>query len=220
MFDTVVRKGVHLCVACASAFGLQAQTVTLLDQVTRTPIPDVTLTCVQTGAVVASNSDGRADISPLKGCGSIRFDHLSYTALTLDWATLSTSKEVDLSYRVNMLREVVTSGSRFTEAKQDVPEQIDVLGRGGELRKIVAFRKFAFICLVKRSQMWTPNTPLQRGCGCLKGGNSAAERPPRLHFQVALAVATPQYLPWGRFPSSCKTASQLRLASGLPANRT
>lgn len=157
MFDTVVRKGVHLCVACASAFGLQAQTVTLLDQVTRTPIPDVTLTCVQTGAVVASNSDGRADISPLKGCGSIRFDHLSYTALTLDWATLSTSKEVDLSYRVNMLREVVTSGSRFTEAKQDVPEQINVLGRGvGELRKIVAFRKFAFICLVKRSQMWTP----------------------------------------------------------------
>lgn len=160
MFEIVVRKGIHLCVACASAFGLQAQTVTLLDQVTRTPIPDVTLTCVQTGAVVVTKTNGKADITPLKGCGSIRFDHISYTPLTMDWATLSTSTEVDLGYRVNMLHEVVTSDSRFTEAKQDVPEQINVLGRGvGELRKIVAFRKFAFICLVKRSQMWIPPPP-------------------------------------------------------------
>ncbi len=129
MNGIVFRKGLALWLTCALSLPLQAQTVTFLDQVTRTPVPDVTLTCAQSGAVVVSQADGRADIAPLQGCDSIRFDHISYTPLILDWTTLSNVTEVDLTYRVNMLREVVTSGSRFTEAKKDVPEHIDVLDR-------------------------------------------------------------------------------------------
>ena len=77
-------------------------------------------------------------LAALKGCDSIRIDHLSYTPVTMAWAALAADPEVDLSYRVNLLRAVVTSGSRFAEPKRDVPEQIDVLGKR-ELRKIVAF---------------------------------------------------------------------------------
>ena len=108
---------------------LQAQTITFLDQATRAPVPEVTLTCVDKGGAVVSKADGRADIAPLKDCDSIRIDHLSYMPVTMAWAALAATPEVDLGYRVNMLREVVTSGSRFTEPKRDVPEQIDVLGR-------------------------------------------------------------------------------------------
>ncbi len=133
------NRTVTLCaVVCLVAIGLHAQTVTFLDQTTRAPIPDVTLTCTGSGTVVVSKADGRANIAALKGCDSIRIDHLSYTPVTMAWAALAASPEVDLSYRVNLLRAVVTSGSRFAEPKRDVPEQIDVLGKR-ELRKIVAF---------------------------------------------------------------------------------
>ncbi|HRP83027.1 MAG TPA: TonB-dependent receptor [Flavobacteriales bacterium] len=123
-------KTFTLCAAfCLIAFSLQAQTVTFLDQTTRAPVPDVTLTCKSTGKVLTTAANGRVDIAPLKNCDSIRIDHLSYTPITMAWAALAAKPEVDLGYRVNVLREVVTSGSRFTEPKRDVPEQIDVLGR-------------------------------------------------------------------------------------------
>ncbi|MCB0757289.1 MAG: TonB-dependent receptor, partial [Flavobacteriales bacterium] len=114
---------------CVIAFNLPAQSVTFLDQATRAPVPDVTLTCKSTGKVLTTTADGRVDIAPLKGCDSIRIEHLSYMPVTMAWAALSAMPEVDLGYRVNMLHEVVTSGSRFTEPKRDVPEQIDVLPR-------------------------------------------------------------------------------------------
>lgn len=114
---------------CLVSLNLHAQTITFLDQATRMPIADVSITCLATGNTVLTKADGRTDIAPLKDCDSIRIDHLSYTPITMAWAALAATSEVDLGYRVNMLREVVTSGSRFTEPKRDVPEQIDVLGR-------------------------------------------------------------------------------------------
>lgn len=114
---------------CLVSLNLHAQTITFQDQATRTPIADVSITCLATGATVVSTADGRADIAPLKNCDSIRIDHLSYIPVTMAWTALAATPEVDLGYRMNLLREVVTSGSRFTEPKRDVPEQIDVLGR-------------------------------------------------------------------------------------------
>jgi hemoglobin/transferrin/lactoferrin receptor protein len=115
--------------ACLLGLSARAQTVTFLDQATSTPVAGVSLTCTTTGRTVSSRADGTVDIAPLKGCGSIRIDHLSFRPLTLGWDSLAATREVDLAYRVNPLREVVTSGSRFSEPKRDVPEQIDVLPR-------------------------------------------------------------------------------------------
>lgn len=107
----------------------QAQIVTFLDQVSRAPVADVTLTCTANGITVLSKADGTADLAPLKGCDSIRISHLSFRPLTLGWAALAAAREVDLAYRVHPLDVLVTSGSRFSEPKRDVPEQIDVLSR-------------------------------------------------------------------------------------------
>ncbi len=115
-----------LC-ACAFVTGVQAQTVTLRDQVTNEPVPDAQLTCVATGVSVRSDVSGRADISGLKDCGAIRIDHISYGQRTLSATELAAAPELLLAYRVNALREVVTSASRFEEQRRDVPERIDVI---------------------------------------------------------------------------------------------
>jgi hemoglobin/transferrin/lactoferrin receptor protein len=106
-----------------------AQSVRFLDQATRTPVEEVTLTCTTTGKVVTTKGNGTADLASLKDCGTIRIEHLSYKPLTMSWSELAAAQEINLMYRVNPLREVVTSGSRFNEPKQDVPEKIDVLSR-------------------------------------------------------------------------------------------
>ncbi|MBS1938686.1 MAG: hypothetical protein JSS84_12845 [Bacteroidetes bacterium] len=144
---------------CLVSLNLHAQTITFQDQATRTPIADVSITCLATGATVVSNADGRADIAPLKNCDSIRIDHLSYIPVTMAWTALAATPEVDLGYRMYLLREVVTSGSRFTEPKRDVPEQIDVLGRR-ELIKNCCFLKICLYLSGKtQSNVYPPPPP-------------------------------------------------------------
>jgi hemoglobin/transferrin/lactoferrin receptor protein len=108
---------------------LQAQTITVRDQVTREPIPAVVLTCASTSATATTNSEGRADITGLKACASIRIEHISYAGRMLSWSDLVAAPVLKLTYRVNMLNEVVTSASRFEEKKRDVPERIEVIDR-------------------------------------------------------------------------------------------
>ncbi|HNO04157.1 MAG TPA: TonB-dependent receptor [Flavobacteriales bacterium] len=126
-----MHKGSRIIGAAAVLLSTQlsAQTITFLDEATRAPVPDVPITCVGTGRTITSMADGRADISSLKGCGRLLVDHLAYKPITFDWAALADTPVVNLSYRLNQLREVVTSGSRFNEARADVPEKIDVLSR-------------------------------------------------------------------------------------------
>ncbi len=115
--------------AWATTMGLHAQTIHIRDQVTREPIAGVVLTCITTSASVTSNAEGVADVAGLKDCGSIRIEHLSYAGRTINWADLTAGTDLKLTYRVNMLQEVVTSASRFEEKKRDVPERIDVIDR-------------------------------------------------------------------------------------------
>ncbi len=111
----------------ATILGLHAQTITLRDQVTKEPVAGAVLTCTTTNNSATTDASGVADITALKDCGVIRVDHISFQERTLSWTQLSSSAELALSYRVDMLREVVTSASRFEEKKRDVPERIDVI---------------------------------------------------------------------------------------------
>ena len=113
--------------AWAVVTGLQAQTITLRDQVTKEPVSGAVITCITTKANVTTNTTGSADVSALKDCGEIVVDHISFQPRTLTWAELNASSELLLNYRVDMLREVVTSASRFEEKRRDVSERIDVI---------------------------------------------------------------------------------------------
>lgn len=113
--------------AWATTIGLQAQTIILRDQATNEMVQGAVLTCTASKATVTTDATGSADITALKDCGEIVVDHISFKPRTLTWAELSTGGDVYLTYRVDMLREVVTSASRFEEKKRDVPEKIDVI---------------------------------------------------------------------------------------------
>ena len=52
----------------------QAQIAAFLDQVSQTPVADVTLTCPATGRTVLSKADGTADLAPLQDCDSIHIE--------------------------------------------------------------------------------------------------------------------------------------------------
>lgn len=116
-----------MAAAWAVATSLQAQTITLRDQVTREPIVDAMITCTATNASVGTDASGVADVTPLKDCGTIRIDHISFMARTLSWAELTAGGEVGMAYRSDALRDVVVSASRFEEQRRDVPERIDVI---------------------------------------------------------------------------------------------
>ncbi len=113
--------------AVGVAFGLQAQTITVRDNVTREPIADAVLTCTTTNSSVRTDANGTVDAAPLKECGAIRVEHLTFQERTLSWSDLAASTELTLSYRSDALREVVVSASRFEEMRKDVPERIDVI---------------------------------------------------------------------------------------------
>ncbi len=113
--------------AWAIITGLHAQTITLRDQVTREPIADVVVTCAATNTTVRTDAAGSADITSLKDCGAILIDHTSFLARTVAWSDLSSGGDVTMTYRSDVLRDVVVSASRFEEKRRDVPERIDVI---------------------------------------------------------------------------------------------
>ena len=113
--------------AWAVTSGLHAQTITLRDQVTNEPVVGAVITCSTTNTAVSTGASGSVDVTALKDCGSIIIDHISFQPRTLSWAGLIAGPDVLLNYRVDMLREVVTSASRFEEKRRDVPERIDVI---------------------------------------------------------------------------------------------
>jgi len=112
--------------ACAIT-GMHAQTIILRDQVTREPIADAMITCAATNTTVKTDAAGMADISTLKDCGGILIDHTSFLARTVAWADLATGGDVTMTYRSDVLGDVVVSASRFEEKRRDVPERIDVI---------------------------------------------------------------------------------------------
>lgn len=121
------RKLALMAGAWAIITGLHAQTITLRDQVTREPIADVVVTCAATNTTVRTDAAGSADITSLKDCGAILIDHTSFLARTVAWSDLSSGGDVTMTYRSDVLRDVVVSASRFEEKRRDVPERIDVI---------------------------------------------------------------------------------------------
>ena len=125
-----IPKLIGLLALPAAFSAVNAQTITLRDVATKEPISGAVLTCTQGGSTSATtNADGRVDIASLKNCGAIRVDHFSFAERTVSYADLSANTDFTLSYKVNVLNEMVTSASRFEEKRRDVPERIDVIKR-------------------------------------------------------------------------------------------
>jgi hemoglobin/transferrin/lactoferrin receptor protein len=113
----------------AGSLFIRAQTVTVTDRTTLLPLPGAVISDPNSGRVAATDNKGKADLSPFRNADSIRFSYTGYHEQVWSYGALEAAAfRVSLSEKSFEINEVVISASRFEEKKEDVPQQIQVIG--------------------------------------------------------------------------------------------
>lgn len=106
-------------------FGVQAQTVQVIDSKTLAPIYLITIQSSSSDRGALTDSLGYADISSLKNEAILIFNHPSYRELKLSYSEVqSLSFLVQMNQSVTMLDNVVVSASKWEQNKNEVPNKI------------------------------------------------------------------------------------------------
>src|SRR5688572_19115102 len=105
-----MKKILFMPLVCVSMLTV-GQTITVRDNSTREPIPNVSIKDKNNSAVTTDNR-GKADITSLDRSDSLIVSHLSYGSLKIK---SSGNVEVNLSAKAIMLDELVFSANRTAE---------------------------------------------------------------------------------------------------------
>lgn len=103
--------------------------ISVRDKVTLEKLPGVVITA---GAEVALTTDqsGNVDITPFKDNPSIKFHMIGYQSVTMSYFEVAAAKWiVSLPEKSFYTNEVVVSASKFEEKRDDVAQQIQVIGQ-------------------------------------------------------------------------------------------
>lgn len=110
------RYFLYLLVLCS--IQANGQILRIRDEASGKSLEGVIITCSESVQVAQTNSRGEADISSLKGCSRLNVRHISYAALDLDFAQLSTLNfEVSLQPINIRLNDVVFVAGRVAREK-------------------------------------------------------------------------------------------------------
>ncbi|MBL7895603.1 MAG: TonB-dependent receptor [Bacteroidia bacterium] len=108
---------------CSMAY---SQSIKVIDEVTRQPIPGVVLYCNQGNNNCSTNANGNADISTLTACDTIITQHISYKQKRI---LLSQLKEknytIELSETKISLNEITVAANRWEEKKSENPIRME-----------------------------------------------------------------------------------------------
>lgn len=105
---------------------LTAQTVTVIDKITRQTIPGTGIISYQPKAAVTTNAKGQADLSVFRGSDTIYFRHIGYKIMTFSYSQLETAKfSVELSEANISLGEIIVSANRWEEDKIENPYRVE-----------------------------------------------------------------------------------------------
>lgn len=105
---------------------LAAQTIQVVDNITRQAIPGVGIISNNPKDAVTTNAKGQADITPFKGADSIVFKHITYTKAVFSYSQLESMKfSIELSESNISLGEVIVSANRWEEAMIETPNRIE-----------------------------------------------------------------------------------------------
>ena len=124
-------KKISLLIVCfCTLFGVQAQTVTIIDDQTLLPISGVQVFKWNDGyPFTISGEDGIVQLKDITETNELYFLKDGYVDY---YATLATLKKVGFTVKMtekyNEMQEVVVSASRFEEKKKDVSQKIQVIG--------------------------------------------------------------------------------------------
>ncbi len=113
---------VVLCVA------LQAQTITIKDQVSLQPIEGVRIADEKNSIIRYTNAKGEARVDALANSSSIEVRYYGYVTQTLSFAELTGGKRVILLEQDQLnLDEIVVSANRWEQSKSKVPNKISTI---------------------------------------------------------------------------------------------
>lgn len=117
---------IYILILCSSMSF--AQTVVFKDKETKKPLEGVTLTSEKPKTHSVSNALGQADVSTFVGSEKILIRHLGYRPIERSYAEIEAAKfEIYLEFTELDLDEVVVSGSRWIQTKNDVPSMVVII---------------------------------------------------------------------------------------------
>jgi len=114
-----------LSILCVFSFLLcNSQTVTVLEEGTKTPISGVTIFNFKKDKSVITNLDGQASISGFTKDETIYFQNILYKKRAIKIAKLGVDFVVYLTPKIEDLNQIIISASKFEQSKRDIPQTI------------------------------------------------------------------------------------------------
>lgn len=104
---------------------LLAQKITVIDEITAQPVPNVAIFSTRPSISTITNPRGSADITSFKGVDSIYIKHMSYEERLMSYKELVADKVVVLKVNNFSLEEVIISANRWEQNNLEVPHRIE-----------------------------------------------------------------------------------------------
>lgn len=119
-----------LLVVALTTITARAKEITVSSAATDQPLPNATVTCAAHDFLVDTDSNGRADISPISDTDSITVSHVGYHSVTLTFAQLAADGfVVRLEEAPAVVESVVVTASRWEESRRTVPFDMSVMSK-------------------------------------------------------------------------------------------
>jgi len=107
-----------------------AQTVTVIDNITRQVIPGVAIISTNPKATATTDAKGHANVTAFKGADSISFKHTTYAGAVFSYSQLESMLfTVELSETNISLGAIVVSANRWEEAKIEAPNRVEKINK-------------------------------------------------------------------------------------------
>lgn len=121
-----MKKSIVWCLLVGLVYLTHAQTITIRDQKTGSPLEKATITVELSKLVAVTDSLGRADISAFKNTDSIRIRHMRFKEAVYSYKQLEAMDfTVGLALRSLYLDEVVISSNRWENKKPQTPTRVE-----------------------------------------------------------------------------------------------
>ena len=103
----------------------KAQTITVVDKITRESIPGVVIYSNNPKVSSTTNAKGEVDISIFINADSIFFKHIVYKQISFSFAQIKSMKSIELEETNISLSELTISANRWEEEQSEVPNKIE-----------------------------------------------------------------------------------------------
>lgn len=125
-----MKQAIIMCLLFGFAIHIQAQTVSIYEQVSRQPIPLANIYDKQSKSGTVSNYKGKADLSAFVGSDSIEIRCLGFKTKTLSYRQIEKA-----GFKVYLLEDMITldavviSASKWKQPRSEVPVKTTLIQR-------------------------------------------------------------------------------------------